>query len=56
VERAKVEKHISFLGRLGTYRYLDMDVTIGEALATADEYLRLAKNRAPIPTFFVAPI
>jgi UDP-galactopyranose mutase len=56
VERAKEEKHISFLGRLGTYRYLDMDVTIGEALATADKYLRLTKSRAPIPTFFVAPL
>lgn len=26
---------VTFVGRLGTYRYLDMDVTIGEALQTA---------------------
>jgi UDP-galactopyranose mutase len=26
------EYHVSFVGRLGTYRYLDMDVTIKEAL------------------------
>lgn len=56
VERAKVEKDISFLGRLGTYRYLDMDVTIGEALTTADEFLRLRRGGEPIPTFFVAPV
>lgn len=29
---AKAEKNVSFMGRLGTYRYLDMDVTIREAL------------------------
>ena len=27
------------VGRLGTYRYLDMDVTIGEALHAADRIL-----------------
>jgi UDP-galactopyranose mutase len=56
VERAREVKNISFLGRLGTYRYLDMDVTIGEALTTADEFLQQYKNGDPIPTFFVAPI
>jgi len=29
---AEAEKNVSFVGRLGTYRYLDMDVTIREAL------------------------
>jgi UDP-galactopyranose mutase len=29
---AAAEKNISFVGRLGTYRYLDMDVTIRESL------------------------
>ncbi|MBB2894274.1 UDP-galactopyranose mutase [Flexivirga oryzae] len=28
---------VTFLGRLGTYRYLDMDVTIADALHAADE-------------------
>ena len=32
VERARSEEKVSFIGRLGTYRYLDMDVTIAEAL------------------------
>ncbi len=30
---------VTFVGRLGTYRYLDMDVTITEALAVADKFL-----------------
>ncbi len=56
VERARGEENISFIGRLGTYRYLDMDVTIGEALKTADEFLPLFRNGEPIPTFFVSPL
>lgn len=56
VELAKQEKDVSFLGRLGTYRYLDMDVTIGEALTTADEYLGLVGAGRRIPSFFMEPI
>jgi UDP-galactopyranose mutase len=56
VERARGEENISFIGRLGTYRYLDMDVTIGEALKTADEFLPLFKSGERIPTFFVSPL
>ncbi len=33
------ENSVTFLGRLGTYRYLDMDVTIREAMDIADRYL-----------------
>lgn len=36
---AKQEPHTTFVGRLGTYRYLDMDVTIAEALAAAQQFL-----------------
>lgn len=32
---AQQEENITFVGRLGTYRYLDMDITIKEALETA---------------------
>lgn len=39
VQRAQQERNVTFLGRLGTYRYLDMDVAIGEALDVADRYL-----------------
>ena len=37
VEKALKESNITFVGRLGTYRYLDMDVTIKEALETVDQ-------------------
>lgn len=39
LERAAQQKDVTFVGRLGTYRYLDMDVTILEAMQTADRYL-----------------
>jgi UDP-galactopyranose mutase len=56
VKRARATPSVSFLGRLGSYRYLDMDVTIGEALDAAQEtLLRLAENR-PVPAFFVEPL
>lgn len=32
--------NVTFIGRLGTYRYLDMDVTIKEALNTASNFLK----------------
>lgn len=38
-ERAAKEDGVSFVGRLGTYRYLDMDVTIREALDSARGFL-----------------
>lgn len=36
---ARAEEGVTFLGRLGTYRYLDMDVTIREALDAATAFL-----------------
>jgi UDP-galactopyranose mutase len=47
---------MSFVGRLGTYRYLDMDVTIGEALAAAEQTLRALHSGDSIPTFFIDPL
>ncbi len=38
-ELVDAETGVMFVGRLGTYRYLDMDVTILEALETADQFL-----------------
>lgn len=55
IEKAKEQIKVSFLGRLGTYRYLDMDVTIAEALDASQKTLRLITDKAKIPTFFVAP-
>ena len=55
VERASAEQQVTFVGRLGTYRYLDMDVTIREALDTADAYLGSLSGQAKLGAFFVAP-
>jgi UDP-galactopyranose mutase len=55
IEKAKKEEKVSFLGRLGTYRYLDMDVTIAEALAASKEILERIKENQNIPPFFVDP-
>lgn len=37
---AAAEAGVSFVGRLGTYRYLDMDVTIKEAMQIARSYAK----------------
>jgi len=55
IERAQATSGVSFVGRLGSYRYLDMDVTIGEALAAADVMLAQIRDGAKIPPFFVTP-
>jgi UDP-galactopyranose mutase len=56
VEMAKKENNISFVGRLGTYRYLDMDVTIAEALDAAAQFLTCSAANEPVPAFFVTPV
>ena len=48
---AEAESGVTFVGRLGTYRYLDMDVTIGEALHTADAMIA-AFERGDAPASF----
>nr|WP_277754457.1 UDP-galactopyranose mutase [Rosenbergiella collisarenosi] len=50
---AETEKNISFAGRLGTYRYLDMDVTIAEALNMARIYLESLEETKKMPVFTV---
>ena len=39
-DEAKKEKKVTFVGRLGTYRYLDMHIAIKEALQAADQFLK----------------
>jgi UDP-galactopyranose mutase len=56
VARAKSETGVTFVGRLGTYRYLDMDVTIREALDTARLYLARKAENAAMPTFLNPPL
>ncbi len=48
-ELARRSEGVTFVGRLGTYRYLDMDVTIREALDTADLFLRHRAGGTPMP-------
>lgn len=48
VALANTTQGVTFVGRLGTYRYLDMDVTIREALAAARDFLtRTEQGQAP---------
>ena len=56
VALAEATPGVSFVGRLGTYRYLDMDVTIREALDVARGFLAAKASAAPIPAFWSAPL
>ena len=56
VDRARAESGVTFVGRLGTYRYLDMDVTIREALDTAQLYLGNLAAGKEMPTFARPPL
>jgi UDP-galactopyranose mutase len=53
VELANQETKVTFVGRLATYRYLDMDVTIREALDVADKFLAVKKTDETMPAFVV---
>ena len=53
VELANQETKVTFVGRLATYRYLDMDVTIREALDVADKFLAVKKTDDTMPAFVV---
>ena len=48
---AEAEPNVTFLGRLGTYRYLDMDQVIGESLDLVKAYRSALKNGQPPPVF-----
>jgi UDP-galactopyranose mutase len=56
IEKAKTQKKVSFMGRLGTYRYLDMDNTIHEALSACDLILENLSVKKELPVFFNQPI
>ncbi|MCI5041485.1 MAG: UDP-galactopyranose mutase [Donghicola eburneus] len=53
---ARSTKGVTFVGRLGTYRYLDMDTTIREALDTATRFTEHRLKGEPVPSFFFSPI
>ena len=50
-QAARGLERITFIGRLATYRYLDMDVTIRETLDAARAYLTAQTNGSPMPVF-----
>ncbi len=52
VEQADKEKGVTFIGRLGTYRYLDMHVVIAESLDLA----KLCLQQSNWPSFSVRPV
>lgn len=56
VELARAAPGVTFVGRLGTYRYLDMDVTIKEALETGDVIVEALAKGEPPPSFVVDPL
>ena len=51
IRLAESERATSFLGRLGTYRYLNMDEVIGESLDFARLFLACLKQGKVPPTF-----
>ncbi len=56
VALATEQQHVTFVGRLGTYRYLDMDVTIDEALQTAAAFLQAEQAQQVLPSFVINPL
>lgn len=56
VTLAQAETNVTFVGRLGTYRYLDMDVTIREALDCGRAFLKADAEGAAMPAFTVNPL
>jgi UDP-galactopyranose mutase len=56
VDKARAEDNVTFVGRLGTYRYLDMDVTIREALDCGRRYLATLETGEKMPAFTVNPL
>ena len=53
---AREEPRTTFVGRLGTYRYLDMHVAIAEALDVAEKFLACHAASERMPAFVVDPL
>jgi UDP-galactopyranose mutase len=56
VRLAEAARGVTFVGRLGTYRYLDMDVTIREALDTAAAFETHGAVGTNMPAFIQVPV
>lgn len=55
LDKAMALNNTTFVGRLGTYRYLDMDVTIREAIDVANKFISCMKNQEQMPVFNINP-
>jgi UDP-galactopyranose mutase len=53
---ARREANVAFLGRLATYRYLDMHAVIGEALEFADAWIARKRAGGPLPVLAGEPV
>ena len=56
VSLATNERNVTFVGRLGTYRYLDMHVAIAEAMDVAETFLNAQRSGSRMPPFSVNPL
>lgn len=56
VSLANDEQNVTFVGRLGTYTYLDMDVTIKRALETARKLIPALQQNTPPASFIHSPL
>ncbi len=56
VAEAEATSGVTFVGRLGTYRYLDMDICIREALDTARAWLATREKGGTLPAFLKSPL
>lgn len=50
-EEAQTLTNVSFIGRLATYRYMDMHHVIGEALQFADDFMQASGKQEKRPVF-----
>ncbi len=49
---ARNDSGITFAGRLGSYRYMDMDVTINEALELSEKMIKDINDKNSIKSFY----
>jgi UDP-galactopyranose mutase len=56
ITMASQEQRTTFVGRLGTYRYLDMHITIAEAFDVVQQYLACVAKGEVMPAFIVDPL
>ncbi|MCF2870962.1 UDP-galactopyranose mutase [Octadecabacter sp. G9-8] len=56
IAAAKATRNVTFVGRLGTYRYLDMDVCVREAIDVAEKFINADLADQRLGAFIHAPI